>query len=380
MLRSLQRLCAVLVTIALALAPQAALAIDTQPIINESTAACVTDANGNVLYDYNSEVEMPMASITKVMTAMVALDSGIPLDTPVEFTEQDYSEGAQLTGYKTGDKPSLDELLRVTLIYSGNDAATNVAYAVAGSKEAFADLMNKKAAELGMTHTHFMNPHGLEEDGHYSCAADLCKMGRYAMENYPFIRETVHMRSISVAPGGNRMTLESTDLLMDYYDGLLGIKTGNTESGASFLGSARRGRVTLYSCVLCCETGEGRWNDTESLLDWGYSLYRDVPLAQGNMLLRSAPWTDGFWLKCPVYAPLDITGSVFDNGQIETSTSTYAPGSFVPANTTYATSIWRQDGRHLGSSQYRTSSRPKQVAAWNPLVMPLFEDMGGVLS
>ena len=376
----MQRLCATLVAAVLAFSPQAAWAVDTQPVITESTAACVTDANGNVLYDYNAEVEMPMASITKVMTAMVALDSGIPLNTPVEFVEQDYSEGAQLTGYKTGDLPSLDELLRVTLIYSGNDAATNVAYAVAGSVPAFADLMNAKAAELGMTHTHFMNPHGLEEDGHYSCAADLCKMGRYAMENYPFIRETVHTRSISIAPDGHPVTLESTDLLMDYYEGLLGIKTGNTESGASFLGSARRGHVTLYSCSLCCETGEGRWNDTESMLDWGFSLYHDVPLALGNKVLSVSPWTDGFWLKCPVYAPLDISGSVFDNGEIQTSTVAHATGSFVPAGTTYGTSVWRQDGRHLGSSQYRTPSHPKQVSAWNPFVMPLFEDTGGVLA
>ena len=381
MLKNLKRFCAVLTAFAICFAPHLAWAIDSQPQIGESTAAYVTDGYGNTLFDYNGEVEMPMASITKVMTAMVALDSGLPLETPVNFVEMDYSEGAQLTGYKTGDVPSLGELLRVTLIYSGNDAATNVAIAVAGSVEAFADRMNAKAAELGMTHTHFMNPHGLEEDGHYSCASDLCKMGKYAMENYPFIRETVHTRSISIAPDGHPVTLDSTDVLMDYYDGLLGIKTGVTESGASFLGSARRNHVTLYSCTLCCETSEGRWNDTETMLDWGFSLYDERMLAYKGNLLRVAPWRDGFWLSCPISANLDISGSVFcDGGAVAPSLAMSTANSLTAPNATYGTSVWRQDGRHLGSVEYRSASTPKQVSAWNPFVLPLFEDVGGVLA
>ena len=339
------------------------------------------DSNGNVLFELNSEQEMDMASITKVMTAIVALDSGIELDRTFPFVNQEYVEDAQLTEYKDGDMPSLRELLMVSLVYSGNDAAYNIAIAVSGSVEAFVELMNNKAVELGLTHTHFANPHGLNEPGHYSCALDMCKMGRYAMENYPFIRDAVRTRTLSISPGGHPVTLESTDQLMDYYDGLLGIKTGWLGSGASFLGCARRGYVTLYSCVLCCDTYDGRWNDTASMLDWGFDLYDPHVLARSNSVLRNAPWRDGFWLSCPVSATLDINGSVYcDGGAVTPSLAMRTANTLTAPNATYGTSVWRQDGRHLGSVEYRSASTPKQVSAWNPFVLPLFEDVGGVLA
>ena len=179
--------CTVAMALVLLCTPAAAqelnmLDLDSEPTIGTSSAAAVMDEFGNVLFSYNGDVELPMASITKVMTAMVALDSGIPLDQELEFVYEEYPEGSQLAGYQIGDVVTFGELLRVTLIYSANDAATNVAYAVAGSKEAFAVLMDPEATEIGMEHTHFTNPHGLEEEGHHSTALDLLVMGRYAME------------------------------------------------------------------------------------------------------------------------------------------------------------------------------------------------------
>ncbi len=354
--------------------PVRALAIDTQPDLQEAQAACLTDAYGNILYDRNAEQELPMASITKVMTAMVTLDSGIPLSTPVHFVEQEYQEDAQVTGYKTGDLPSLDELLKVTLIYSGNDAATNVAMAVAGSTEAFVSLMNKKAAELGMAHTHFANPHGLEEDGHYSCAKDLCTMGRYALEHYPLIREIVKMRSITIAPSGTWNTFESTDHLMEYYDGLLGIKTGATESGTSFLGAANRHHTQIYSCVLCCETGQGRFDDSETLLDWGFSLYPELTFARQDLTYRTAAWQDGFWLKCPVKAEYDVSGWAFCEGSIKAKSAMYAPGDYVAPASIYGTTVWSQNGRHVESATYKTSQVPVKAKAWNPFIAPVVQE------
>ena len=365
-----------LVTMALVLSatlvPTSALA--SEPDLQEATAACLMDSNGSVLYAMNAEEEMPMASITKVMTAMVALDSGIALSTPVSFVESEFSEDAQLTGYKTGDQPSLDELLRIMLVYSGNDAATNIAIAIAGSVENFSVLMNKKAAELNMTHTRFVNPHGLEEDGHYSCAYDLCVMGRYAMEHYPYIRDAVHTRYLEIAPGGVWITFESTDLLMDYYDGLLGIKTGATESGTSFLGAAERSLVTLYSCVLCCETGQGRFDDSERLLDWGFDLYAKETLARAGTLYRVAPWQDGFWLKCPVSAKYETTGAFRPETALDATSALRTANEYVPASTTYGTTIWTQESRHVESATYKTAERPRQVKAWNTFALPLFQD------
>lgn len=347
------------------------LELDSEPIIGNSSAAAVMDEFGNVLFSYNGDVELPMASITKVMTAMVALDSGIPLDTELEFIYEEYPEGSQLAGWQVGDVVTFGELLKVMLIYSGNDAATNVAYAVAGSKEAFAELMNAKAAEIGLEHTHFTNPHGLEEEGHYSTALDLLVMGRYAMEHYPFIRETVHTPSITIVADGKPVTLETTDHLMGIYEGLRGIKTGNTESGASFLGSACRNNVTLYSCVLCRDDSWGRFDDTMSLFNWAFDLYDQKPLARSSWLLRVAPWQDGFWLRCPVRAQRDVTGYVFPGERVSFTTVQYKPNSMVSEDSTYGTTVWAQGERSVGSVSYE-SGQPQQVDAWNPIALPLF--------
>ena len=343
----------------------------TEPTLYETRAACVTDTFGNIIWEYNGYEELPMASITKVMTAMVALDSGIPLDTPIEFVKTEFQEGAQLANYAEGDTPTFDELLKVTLIYSGNDAALNVAYAVAGSQEAFADLMNAKAAEIGMTHTHFVNPHGLEDDGHYSCATDLCIMGRYAMEHYPYIRTCVQTPSVTIVANGDEVTLYTTDHLMDRYAGLRGIKTGNTESGASFLGSARRYHNTLYSCVLCCDTTEGRFDDTERLLDWAFDGFDYHDLASRNRVIGSAPWNDGFWLRCPVSARQNAMGTSNAGTALTLSDSLLKPGTLAARDATYGTRVWRQDSRLVASASYVTGRRTTQDLAWSPLMLPV---------
>ena len=348
------------------------------PAVTEATAAYLIDSYGTVLYDQNGTLELPMASITKLMTAMVALDSGIPLDEPVWFQQVEFPADSQVAGYVEGDTPTFGELLDATLVYSANDAAINLAYAVAGSREAFAELMNEKAAELGLEHTHFMNPHGLEEEGHYSCAADLCEMGRYAIAHYPFIRTAVKTRSISVVANGNAVTLESTDDLMDKYAGLRGIKTGNTQSGTSFLSCATNNHVTLFSCVLLCDTKEGRFADTRALLDWGFARYPTRELAHGSWLLRVAPWQDGFWASCPISARRDVTGRVSQDGELRYKTVQTKPATRVAPGANSGVTIWRDDGRYVGGVSYSSPTTPVRVPAWNPFVLPLFSDTEGM--
>lgn len=352
-------------------------AIEGEPTITEATAVALIDAFGNVVYERGGEDTLPPASITKVMTAMVALDSGIALDEPIAYVPGEYPEDAQLAGYVEGDTPSFGELLSATLIYSANDAAANVAYAVAGSKEAFAELMNAKAAELGLSRTHFMNPHGLEEEGHYSCALDLCTMGRYALEHYPFIRSAVMSRSTTVVADGKTITLPSTDSLMDTYAGLRGIKTGNTQSGTSFLSSARRDRVTLYACVLCCETRAGRFADTSALLDWGFGLYEQRTLATDGLVTDVMPWADGFWLRLPVTAERDVSGSVFSGAGVQTTMVSTGSGMFARTDLPQTITLWRQGRRYVSGVVCRTDETPRRVGAWNPFVLPLFEDTEG---
>lgn len=379
--RFIQRVAACVLTclfvVSLAFAPTSACADESAPYLSEAQAAYVTDAHGNVLFDYNGHTQMPMASITKIMTTMVALDSGIPLDQTITFVTSSYQDDAQLAGYADGDTLSFGELLRVSLIFSGNDTASNIAYVVAGTEEAFAELMNEKAQQIGLEHTHFANAHGLEQEGHYSCAADLCAMGQYAMEHYPFIRETVSTRSIDVVIGGQQLTFYSTDELMETYEGLLGIKTGKTESGTSFLGSARRNSVTLYSCALCCYNDEARFEDTRSMLDWAFAQYHPETFSHGDWVLRVQPWQDGFWLKCPVAAHSSLSGMVYKEGDVSSTSVVGLTRQYVGEGDICGTTLWNQGERLVGSVAYR-ASKPTRVSAWNPLALPLFEDTKGM--
>ncbi len=170
------------------------------PGVTEAQAWIVEDSTGRVLAESNADAAFAPASITKVMTAMVALDAGLPMDTEVAMPAhpEDGWEAAQVAGYAVGETSTLEDMLEVLLVYSANDVGYAIAEKVAGSQGAFADLMNEKAAEIGMTRTTFKNPHGLEEDGHESCARDLALMGRYALTHYPFIARMVRTHSVTV--------------------------------------------------------------------------------------------------------------------------------------------------------------------------------------
>ncbi|MBQ9058481.1 MAG: D-alanyl-D-alanine carboxypeptidase [Atopobiaceae bacterium] len=337
-----------------------ALAATSQPKLEEAESAVLADNAGNILWSKNPDDKIPPASITKIMTAMVALDAEIPMDEMVECTDVDLQWDAQMAGYLPGQKVSFDELMRMTLIYSANDAATLVARKVAGSEGEFAKLMNKKAAEIGMTNTTFKNPHGLEEDGHVATARDLVTMGRYAMSHYPYIVKTVAKPNTTATIEGEEVVFASTDDLMQTYKGLMGIKTGASEHGTTFLGSARRNDTTLYTCVLGCKTNSGRFADTASLMDWAWSQYKRYDLAKAGTCPKLAPFAWHFGYSCVVETLEDSDGLVWpDGGATKFSQVMMRPEMLVSPSQAYGAKMWIQDGRIVGSCAYVT--RPQLV-------------------
>ncbi len=237
--------------------------------------AMVVDGDGSMLYSRNGDSPMAMASITKVMTAVLALESGIPLDTVCTIPDevQALDPVSAVIGYRPGDTTTFLELIRGLLVHSGNDAAVAIACTVSGSEAAFVSLMNSKAIELGLVNTHFSNSHGLDADGHYSTAADLIALGRHAME-LPLFASIVGSPSVILDLDGEQVPFASTDELLNVYPGMRGIKTGYTaNAGRAFLGCASRGGETIYLCVLGTESNEQRWADVEALLDWTFSHY-----------------------------------------------------------------------------------------------------------
>ena len=215
---------------------------------------------------------LPIASITKLMTALVALERA-PLDELVTVNGGAARVGESTINLRPGERIPMSDLLRAALVQSANDAANAVAAHVGdGSVARFVELMNARARRLGLTDTHFVNPDGLDAPGHVASARDVTLLARVAMKQ-PFIRETV--RLVDATAAGRR--LHTWNDLLSTFPRLIGVKTGHTSgAGWSQVAAARGGGVTIYATLLGGETREARNADLSELLAWGLSRYRTV--------------------------------------------------------------------------------------------------------
>ena len=239
----------------------------------EAEAYVVQNAGtGEILASRDAREQLPMASITKLMTALVALESS-RLDEIVTVTRRAAGIGESTIDLRPGEQVALGDLLRAALVQSANDAANAIAAHIGdGSVPRFVALMNTRARELGLSDTRFVNPDGLDAPGHVSSARDVTKLARVAMHK-PFIRETV--RLVVATAAGRR--LHTWNDLLSTFPNLLGVKTGHTNgAGWSQVAAARRGGVTIYATLLGGETRERRNTDLSELLAWGLSRYRTV--------------------------------------------------------------------------------------------------------
>ena len=256
-----------LVLVALAVATPAEAAVD--PPSSSARAVLVATGAGEVLYERSAERELPMASITKLMTAIVVLERKRP-DDLMTVRETAAGVGESSVHLLVGEKLSVRDLLAAALIQSANDAAFALAAGTAGSVSEFVGLMNVKARQLGLTHTHFVRPDGLDVPGHYSSAQDVLKLARVAMKK-PLVRRLVAMQSATIA--GGRALFSWNDLL-GRYPGLIGVKTGHTDAaGWCEVAAARRDGVMIYTVVLGSPTRAQRNADLARLLAWGQDFF-----------------------------------------------------------------------------------------------------------
>ena len=284
--------------------------------------AILVGEDGSVLFSRDADANSHIASITKVMTAIVALDSGLPLDTLVTVTPEAAAVGESSANLLAGDTLTLEAALTGLMVPSGNDAAIAIADTVGASlaqqgqspNDAFVAAMNAKATEIGMTHSLFSNPHGLDIDEFdnemYSTAQDVAVMCAYAMKNDTF-RSIVAKPSAQIAvtrADGQVATLDltSSDMLLGVYEGACGIKTGYTEAaGNSFAGACNRGGGDLISVVLGCPSDTARFDDTKILFNWVYDNRVSYKLAHSD---RTATMeVDGARREVPVIAEVPFT-------------------------------------------------------------------------
>ncbi len=247
--------------------------------ISARGAVLVEADSGEVIWGQNAHTRLPMASTTKIMTALVALEQMSP-QTEVTIPAEAVGVEGSSVYLVEGEILTLEQLLYALLLESANDAAAAIAVAVAGSVEEFAALMNRKAAELGLTDTHFVNPHGLDHDEHYTTAYELATITRAALEN-PAFREICATRRKTIplhggsAEEGARLLLNHNKLL-SAYDGCIGVKTGFTKrTGRCLVSAAERDGVTLIAVTL---NAPDDWRDHTTLLDYGFALYESVEL------------------------------------------------------------------------------------------------------
>lgn len=283
-------------------------------------------ADGRVLWARNADQQRAMASITKIMTAVIALETA-PLDQIITVPDISTKVGESSAGLRKGEQLSLQDLLAAMLVKSGNDAAVAIAVGLSGSEEAYVQLMNEKAAALGLEHTHFSNVHGLDGPQHYSTANDLAILARYAMAK-PEFRQIVSMKSITIGSGAQQETLQSTNLLLNNYEGAIGIKTGHTNgAGYSMVAAAERGGITLYAVVLGTASDLKRFQMAQALLDWGFIHYRPQKLADEGTVLAQSQVTDYLDVSVPAAVSADTTVAVLDTDGPITRTVSVSPVS-----------------------------------------------------
>lgn len=242
------------------------------------SALLMEASTGEVIFRQNEGARLPMASTTKVMTALVVLETCELTDTVVIPTGAVGVEGSSI--YLTeGEKLTVEDLLYALMLESANDAAVALAIHAAGDVASFAALMNRKAEALGLTDTHFTNPHGLDEDGHYTTALELALIMRAAMENADFRAITAATRrTVPRSEGEGVRLLLNHNKLLRQYDGVIGGKTGFTKvSGRCLVSAAMRDGVTLIAVTL---SDPNDWADHAAMLDYGFSLYTSVTLCE----------------------------------------------------------------------------------------------------
>ena len=249
------------------------------PTIN-SRAYVVIDRNSNtILIGKNENQRKKMASTTKIMTALVVIEH-CNLSDIVEVSKKSASTGGSRLGLKTGDKITVYDLLYGLMMRSGNDAAVALAEHISGSITDFANLMNEKAKNLGLSNTHFVTPHGLDEDEHYTTAYELALLSNYAMNNEIFAK-IVGTKNYTITLNGYPKTLTNTNELLGVLNGVYGIKTGFTNGANRCLVTCcKRGNMDIICVVLGADTKKYRTTDSIKLIEYSFNNFTYVNVQQ----------------------------------------------------------------------------------------------------
>lgn len=282
------------------------------------TLSCVSallaePESGQVLFEMNADERRPVASVTKIMTILLALEAveegRIALDDPVAISEYAAGMGGSQVLLDPGERQTVDVLLKSTIVGSANDAAVALAEHIAGSAALFVDRMNERAEQLGMKDTRFVNATGLPAEGQYTTARDVARMSMELIRHETYFRYSGVWLDEVIHNSGRATTLTNTNRLIRLYDGCDGIKTGSTkEAGYCMAATAVRGGMRLIAVVLGAPSGSERFEAARQMMDFGFAGYRRYPVAQKGARIRGElPVRGGSAQSVPLELDGDLT-------------------------------------------------------------------------
>ncbi|MFY9177693.1 MAG: D-alanyl-D-alanine carboxypeptidase family protein [Caldicoprobacterales bacterium] len=261
------------------------------PFDLQSQSALLMDYDtGTILYEKNPHDKLPIASITKIMTTLLALEAieegRISLEDEVTVSEYAASMGGSQVFLEASERLPVSALLKAIIVASANDASVALAEKISGTVETFVKGMNEKAKELGMENTNFSDCTGLSDEGNYSTAYDISIMSRELLK-YPLFFQWSTIWLDNLEESANNTMLTNTNRLVRFYDGCDGIKTGSTSKAKSCLAAtAKRGNLRLISIVLAAPTSQLRFSEAAKLMDYGFANYDAVPLIKKDSVVE----------------------------------------------------------------------------------------------
>ena len=323
-------------------------AIGSPPTIKGKAAILIDAADGRVIYEYNADQRRAMASTTKIMTGVLAIET-LPLDRVVTASRKAADVGESEIGLVAGERLTVQDLLYALMVQSANDGATALAEASAGSVSAFVTKMNEKAVALGLTNTHYANPHGLDEKGHYSSARDLANLAKYAMRNEVFRRLVGTATTTIPWPGHTTdRTLKNHNHLIGKVDFVTGVKTGFTNDAMMCLVSSGTQRgVSLVAVVLGADNWDAVDSTNKALLEYGFAQYRREEQTTKGSIVREVPVPYHYEETLPLAAETGLSLAVYRNEQVKQVVELTEPIT-LPV----------EQGAALGTIKYTVGGRP----------------------
>lgn len=352
---------------------------DSENALYPAKSALLAEAaTGQVLFSQNGEDKLAIASVTKIMTLLIAaerIEAGkLSMDDTIVASHKAFLTEGSVIWLNEGEKMSAYDILRSIVISSANDACVALAEHISGSEEEFVKLMNKRAEELGMKNTNFVNCTGLDENGHFSTAADVAKMAA-ELRKYDYFDEFLTTRLAYVREDTDRATqLLNTNKLLGY-EGITGLKTGTTDAaGYCFVATAKRNDMELIAVVLGAENDDDRFDIAEKLLDRGFEEFELFTPEFDMNELTDVSVKNGIVKTVPIYAQKNLT-CLIPKGKSNDVSYLYSISRELSAPVEKGDVVGRifvmLDGETLFSAEVKTESGSEEQTFFKSFLMIL---------